>query len=316
MSNLKLVGTSKPHRVTHTTVDTIVVTPDLVKSWKSPPFQRPLRVNAKVLEVAEQIKADGGVIPGVITIGVLNKEKYLLDGQHRREAYLIAELPEGFCDIRYQHFEEMADMGEEFIKINGRLVVLRPDDVLRGLEGSSPGLSHLRKECPFVGYDMIRRGDRSPIVSMSATLRCWFASAADAPSSRGTTALHVARSLTKDDSETVACFLKVVERAWGRDVVYQRLWGNLNLALCMWIYRRMVLAVYSGKIQRLSKDLFYKSMTTLSADSDYLDWLVGRQLGDRDRSPAYNKIKTMMAKRIGMETGKKQMMPSPSWASH
>jgi hypothetical protein len=84
----------------------------------------------------------------------------------------------------------------------------------------------------------------------------------------------------------------------------------------MWIYRRMVLDQYSPKTPRLTKDLFRKCLMSLSADENYLDWLVGRSLGERDRSPAYNRIKAAFAKRIEIETGKKPLMPSPAWSSH
>ena len=50
---------------THTTVDVIGLYPDQIKKWKVPMGQRPLRENAKVRAVAEQIKAEKGVVPGM-----------------------------------------------------------------------------------------------------------------------------------------------------------------------------------------------------------------------------------------------------------
>lgn len=113
-ANLKLLDT-RAKRVTHTSLDTIRVTPEIANAWKSPPFQRPLRVNSKVMALAETIKADGGVLPGVLTLGVLERDTYLLDGQHRREAFLQSGCPEGYADIRRHVFESMADMGSEFV---------------------------------------------------------------------------------------------------------------------------------------------------------------------------------------------------------
>jgi len=54
---------------------------------------------------------------------------------------------------------------------------------------------------------------------------------------------------------------------------------------------------------------------SLSADESYLDWLVGRQLRDRDRSPCYGRIRSSFAARFHSETGKKATFPSPAWAS-
>jgi len=78
---LKIIKPStEAERSTRTTLDTIEVTPDLVRSWKLPPFQRLLKVNPKVLAIAQAIRKDDGVMPGVFTIGVLNKERYIAQG--------------------------------------------------------------------------------------------------------------------------------------------------------------------------------------------------------------------------------------------
>src|SRR5439155_2436385 len=56
--------------------------------------------NDKVRALAEQVKADGGVMPGIITLGVVDGVTYLIDGQHRRESSCAhsrassAELPD------------------------------------------------------------------------------------------------------------------------------------------------------------------------------------------------------------------------------
>jgi hypothetical protein len=56
----------------------------------------------------------------------------------------------------------MADMGEEFVNLNSQLVTMRPDDIRRGLEGTIEALPTIRRECPFVGYDMIVGSASSP----------------------------------------------------------------------------------------------------------------------------------------------------------
>jgi hypothetical protein len=197
-------------------------------------------------------------------------------------------------------------------------VRMRPDDILRGLEGSVAALTEIRKQCPFVGYDMIRRGPTSPIVSMSMILRAWRGSSTDVPSPHSGTgsAQSLATTLTDEESRALIDFLKLAVDGFGRDPEYARLWGSLNVILCMWLYRRMVITQYSPKTPRLTKDGFKKCLMSLSANADYLDWLVGRHLGERDRSPAYNKIRSSFAQRIEIETGKKPSMPAPAWSSH
>lgn len=301
---------------TQTTLDTIEVSPDQIKSWKVPPFQRPLRINDKVIQLSTKIRDDGGVIPGVIVLGVLNKDRYIVDGQHRREAFLLSECLTGYVDIRVLHFDDMAQMGEEYVNLNSRLVNMRPDDVLRGIEDTFPALGKIRKMCAFVGYDQIRRSEKSPVLSMSALLRCWAASSTEVPRpSGGQSALTLARTLSVDEADTCIGLLTIAYAAWGRDMSSSRLWANLNLTICMWLYRRLVITPYSPSTPRMTKELFTKCLMSLAADPQYADWLVGRTSGQRDGSPAYNRIKAAFAKRIEIETGKKPRLPQPAWAS-
>lgn len=312
LGNLKVLD-SKAKKVTRTSLDTILITPDLLKTWKRPPFQRPLKVNSKVMALAEDIKTDGGVIPGVITLGVLNGDEYIIDGQHRTEAFLLAGVAEGYVDIRRHYFESMADMGDEFVNLNSQLVRMKPDDILRGLESSSAGLTAIRTACPWVGYDMVRRGDKAPLLSMSIALRCWFGSMPEVPTSSSISSSEAAKRTTEEEGEAVASMLKLCYAAWGRDVEYHRLWGALNLILVSWLYRRLVITQYSPKTPKLTRDMFQKCLTSLSAETNYLEWLHGRNLSERDRAPAYNRIKAVFSARIFSDTGKKPMLPTPAW---
>lgn len=315
---LKIVKPStEAERTTQTTLDTIEVTPDLVRSWKLPPFQRPLRVNEKVVALSQQVKRDDGVIPGIFTIGVLNKDRWLIDGQHRREAFLMSECVVGYVDVRVCHFGSMAEMGEEFVNLNSRIVQMRPDDILRGLEDTYAPLSKIRRRCAFVGYDHIRRGDKAPVLSMSALLRCWNGSIGEVPKSGGVSATQLATMLTADDADTCSDFLEIAFKAWGRDAAYSRLWSNLNLTICMWLYRRLVLApqTSTSRVRRLTREQFMKCMMSLSAAGDYVDWLLGRNSTSRDNSPAYMRIKAVFAKRLEVDTGGKWLLPQPAWSS-
>ncbi len=312
---LKLVKPSTDaQRITRTTMDTLEITPDIVNAWTLPPFQRQLKVNDKVLELAKKIKRDDGVIPGTLVLGVLDKVQYLIDGQHRRHAFILSECAEGYADVRVCHFKTMAEMGEEFGNVNQRLVPLKPDDLLRAYEATSEGLSHVRRECPWIGYDQIRRNPHSPIVSMSAILRCWFGSAPEAPSMAHLVPAHIVDLLSMEEAQQLLAFAKLAMQSWGRDAEYQRLWLNLNLVLSMWMYRRLVVSPYSTKTPKLSHAEFAKCLMALSADSTYLSWLVGRTVRERDRSPAYTRMKTIFAHRIEAETGKKPLLPSPAWS--
>ena len=309
--------TTKAEKATRTTLDTLELTPALVESWMLPAFQREKRVNERVRAIAEQIAEDDGVVPGVLTLGILDGKTYLIDGQHRREAFLLSKCRVGYGDVRTHYFSTMAEMGEEFVKLNSQIVRLRPDDILRGLEQSSPGLANLRKECPFIGYDYIRRNESSPLVSMSLVLRAWRGSAPEAPTSgvHGMSAAGFAQCFALEDSHALVGFMKLAFASWGRDESYARLWQSLNLIMTMWIYRRLVLTQYSHKTQRISPEQFSKCLMSLSANSPYLDWIVGRRISDRDRTPAYNRIKAIFIERIQQDTGKRIYMPAPGWST-
>lgn len=315
-TKLRLVPTTEPEKATQSIVDTILITPELAKSWQLPGAQRPLKVNEKVKALAEELKQNGGVIPGFLTLARIDKTTYLLDGQHRREAFLLSGLAECYSDVRVCRFDNEAEMGKEFVKLNSSLVRLTPDDILRGLEASSEALRKIRKRCSFVGYDQIRRGDRSPILSMSSTLRCWVGSNPEVPASGGISATVIAETLNLDEAETMAEFYNLCFSAFGRDEAYRILWRNLNITICAWLYRRTVISQYSPNTARLTKDMFLKGLMSLSATTSYVDWLQGRQLSNRDRSPCYDRVKKIFAERMTAETGKKLRFPQPGWASH
>jgi hypothetical protein len=313
---------SKPstasEKKTHTVLDTIIFTLENLEAWLSPPFQRPIKENDKVRALAEELKENGGIMPGIMTLGKLDGKTYIIDGQHRKAAFKLSGLREGYVDLRIHYVNSMAEMGEEFVKLNSQLNRMKPDDILRGLEPSIDALTTIRKHCPFVGYDNIRRGDKQPILSMSMTLRAWYGSSRDVPSPNGAvmSTAAMAETIGTDETKHLIDFLSVAYDAFGRDREYQRLWAGLNLILCMWLYRRMVISQYSMKTPKLTKEQFKKCLMSLSANSNYVEWLVGRNMSERDRSPAYNKIKTMFAQRIMDDTGKKPYLPLPTWATH
>lgn len=307
---------TKPQKTTQTVVDTIMFTRAEAEAWRLPPFQRPLRVNEKVRVLAAQIK-ETGVVPGVLTFGSLDRQEYLIDGQHRRQAFILADIELGFADIRRHYFDDLGEMAEEFVNLNSRLVVMRPDDILRGLESSIEPLARIREKCKFVGYDNIRRGTESPIMSMSLLLRAWSESASETPSSRAKGAAALATELTMEDADRIVQFLSVAHGAWGRDPEYARLWSGLNLVLCLWLWRRLILAPEPAKFRKrteFSVELFGKCMMSLSADATYIDWLRGRRLGETDRTPAFRRIKEIFAKRVLSETKAKAILPQPEWA--
>jgi len=301
--------------------ETKIFTSDDISEWRLPPFQRTLRVNDKVRELANTIKNDGGIIPGVMTLGTLKDSSvvYVVDGQHRLEAFRLSGLAECLTDVRFMHFDAMSEMAEEFVNLNSRLVSWKPDDILRGLEPSTPILQKLRKECPFVGYSQFRRNPDSPIISASLAVRLWAGTLPETPAATGPTAARTVESMTMESMNELIEFLNICEAAWGRDAQYSRLWSSLTLGLCMWLWRRTVRDAHRTSIKRwikLDRREFSICLMSLSADSTYLDWLQGRQLNDRDRAPGYKRIKKLFAARLQNDGFKNTIrFPQPQWVT-
>lgn len=325
MSNVvSISGAQVPPKSEQSRMDTLIITQPMVNAWKIPPFQRPIRINSKVQSVTDQIKKSE-LIEGVLTLGKMRNDQslYIVDGQHRVEAFKLSGIAEAIADIRVVAFHDMADMADEFVRLNSSLVKMRPDDILRGLESSTPALQAIRRSCEFVGYDQIRRGKSNPILSMSALLRCWSASTYETPAScnSGLSAGGLAQSLDQVSIQNLIAFLATAHSAWGRDPEYHRLWGNINLTLCMWLWNRLVIdrdRFGSKRYVVLNIPEFKRCLMSVSADGDYVAWLVGRQLGDRDRSPCYTRLKSIFVRRLSegaSKSAKKPALPSPAWAS-
>ena len=319
---IPISGAKEAPKAAQSRMDTIIVTPPMVAAWRIPPFQRPLRVNEKVRAVTEQIKRDE-TIEGVLTLGRIKGDPalYIVDGQHRVEAFKLSEITEAIADVRVVAFADMGEMADEFVRLNSALVKMRPDDILRGLEASVPALGMIRKSCEFVGYDNIRRGATTgPVLSMSALLRCWQGGLAETPTANGAglSAATLAQSLDAQSVQSLVTFLATAHAAWGRDPEYYRLWGNLNLAICMWLWNRLVMDTDRSGNRRycvLNVATFKNCLMQLSTDGEYLAWLQGRILGDRDRSPCYGRIKKNFVRRLTSERGQKVILPQPAWAS-
>ena len=303
-------------RATQTTLDTIEISKKLAAAWKKPPFQREVRITTKVLGLAEDIKKNGGVIPGILTLGVLDGDVYIVDGQHRLQCFQMSEVELAYADVRTHYFKTMGEMADEYVRLNSSLVRLRPDDIMKGLEQSNAHLKLIRRRCPYVGYDRIRNGANAPVLSMATVIRVWCGSRNDVPALHGG-AQTLIEEMDNIETGALCDFLDLCFAAWKRDSEYFTLWGSLNLILCAWLYRRVVIGDAGKGLSRATKldaEQFRRCLLSLSASPDYMDYQVSRRITDRDRAPAYNRLKVIFAKRYWDEHKKKLLMPSPAWA--
>jgi hypothetical protein len=138
-------------------------------------------------------------------------------------------------------------------------------------------------------------------------------------SSAGRTAAQIAEELTPEETAEIVRFLLVARAAWGADPENYRLWGALNLTLSMWLWRQLVLDRKRGlrRYVVLSPKQFERCLMAASASKSYVDWLLGRQMRERDRSPCYMRLKAIFIQRLreDSDTDKKPLLPLPAWSS-
>ena len=312
----------QPRRKTRTAVtETKLLTADDLRSWQIPPVQGIFKVNKKVLGYIEDLKESGGIIGGVITLGRLPNDPrlWIVDGLHRTSGALVTELLEFIAEVRIIDFPNMGELADEYVKMNTPFRGKRPDDILRAMEENLPCLKLLRAQCDFIGYGNVRRAvTGSPVIGMSQVLKCWFGSKQETPgTSGGINPRGLAEQIDEKDIEQLSAFLNTVYAAWGNDPEYYRLWGALNLTMCMWIYHQLVLKKdIRRKVVMLTVAEFGRCMMSVSAASDYVDWVRGRNMSERDRSPCYTRLRKIMGARITDDTGRRAMFPQPSWCKN
>lgn len=311
----------KLHKVTRTWMDTIEVTETVADSWEVPPFQRELRETKKVREIGKEI-ADSGVLPGVGTLGKLTGKPtlYILDGQHRRLAFKVSGLSSALWDVRVEEFDTMGEMAERFVELNDVIRRITSDDRLKAAALDNKALQVLSHRAPFVGYNVAKAKKMPPhaaFLNMSMALRLWVCANNETPViGTGKSASAMAEELTQAEADELGKALQAMYEAWGRDTEVRKLWGALNLGLCLWLYVRLVLGRSThpnSRFTRMDRDTFIQCMMQLSTQARYMDWLVNRQLDDTNRMPAYKRIREQVAARYHQVTGKKANLPNPDW---
>ena len=299
-----------------TQMETKLLSLEEMESWTLPPFQREEVQTKKVIEFAEGLRENGGMIGGVIHLGRLRGDHaiYLVDGQQRRSACHLSGRNEFIADVSMKLYDSMIEMAEEFTKLDSRLVPLKPDDLLRACEVTHKSLQQLRINCPFVGYGNIRRQEHSPVLSMSAALKSWFGSGLATPA-LSNQAINLLDQFTDTQCQLLTVFLMAAHTAWGNDRQSARLWQNPNLTMCMYLYRKLTLEP-NNRRAAVPAEMFRKCLMSVAANATYYDWLQGRYLHERDRSPCYKRLRSIFADRLTQEYGGKLFrMPSPDWVS-
>jgi hypothetical protein len=307
--------------------DAVLVTADEVETWTLPKFQRTQKDNAKVDAYREKVRvSDGCVSGGVITLGRIPGDPniYKVDGQHRLYAALTSGVIQFLLTIHIKRYADFGEMANDYIELQDSLVPMRRDDVLKAAMENKPSLQAIVTQCSFVGFDQIRRATTAQkLVSMSAVLNCWIGSDAETPGAKSSG--RVPDNLPDSEVSNLCMFLNLCYSAWGNHSEYFRLWGNLNMCMLMWMFRQLVLKNQIGIARKLTHttidaNTFRKCMVAITSDSNYYDWLYGKNMRERDRGPCYRKLRDVFVRRLNDEeikagrVVKKLKFPSPAWS--
>lgn len=320
-------------------MDVMILDPAELQKWRRPPAQRPLKMTPNVVDMAAAMQleaAENGedawcTIPDVIKLGKVGKETYLYDGQHRLDgAFLLACGPPlvvggvsckaAMANVMLTNFDSLGELGVAFADSASQLVATKPDDILRALSGSSPGLQLVEASCPFIGYDRTGRHAETIYLTMSTALRTWFGSGGLVPAG-GPRARECVKLLSDEQAAKLIDFYLACQEAGWVSERTRRLWSTLNLGINQWLWRRIVLGdgprhLKGGPLRMTLTRVQYVECMKELASSDYGVWLSGKSLRYQDRNPAYTRIKelfTVRLARLGIEAPR---FPMPTdWGS-
>jgi len=252
-------------------MEVTVISKAEARRWVVPEeVQRKYRETKKHEGLVEYIE-ENEEIPDVIMLGTLPNDPtiYIVDGQHRQVKFLASRVNEAFARIRWEEYDTMEQIGLAFYTANGgKSLLTSADDMLRSKHLSSPPLYRLVTECPFIGFDYIRFGDGGPVMSASAAVKSWIASGLDKPrSALGKSVGVLVDNVTDEETEDMIRFYKMCYKVWGKDKENRRMWLNINVALCAWLYRRLVLGQKKiGRLSSLTEEEFEYCLATLAAN--------------------------------------------------
>lgn len=307
---LKLVNGTPVEKRTNVKAETQLVNDAFWSSLKRPDWQRNVKENRAVIELAEQYRNKTMTMhQGSIVVGIVDGEKYLVDGQHRRLAQEIAGVEEMYAVVEYHWCQDMEELSKLWDLKNRQINKTKSNDILKSKENRSTVLQIIRaKTNGRVGYD-------SNGLSMSQVIRMWAGTGSPIPTTTGgIPAERVIEFMKDEDAYQLADFINACHSAWGSTKEVLPLWRTPNLITCAWLYRRLLIDKTStSRTSAFTRALFVKCLMSLGADSTYVSWLVGRNWVPNQRSQVYLRVKRLFAARYKAETGTQPQLPQPNW---
>jgi hypothetical protein len=296
----------------------VAMTIDEANQLHAPPFQRPMRLKSRQLKVVAEIIRNENILPGVITLGKVENDPltYLVDGQHRIEAFNRSGIEIVTAKIDMMMFKDMNEMSLQFDRLNTPIAKMSANDRLKSMSFTNPVIHMIMEECSFVGFHHTQLGQNAAkVLQLSVALRSWKSGKSKFVGVGSHDAVIIGETISEEEAKDLIKFLKASHKAFGNDKEYFSLWGNLNLSIVAWLWIRLILERVP-RVTAITEEDFVRCMMSLGSDNAYVPWLKGKNLSVHSRSPCYTRVKDIFAKRLREEGYDKRILfPGAEWVT-
>ncbi len=253
--------------------------------WQVPPYQRDGIDNKKVNEISVALSQSPTLKYGLLLVGCRCGTLYLVDGHHRKRAFGKTDLPSFRASVLFVRFDSEDEEVEAYREVQEQIKKSTPNDRLKVVAYTHAPLARIAEECNFVTFSKATAGSQRNLVTMSTVVQCWEWSKTNPPKpNNGGSVEDLAKSMTAEDAEKAIEFFGLCLDRFG--VSFPSLWKAPNLALCLWLYRRLVWqeGIEDGRWSRLTRREFASGLSGI-ANGDYTDCLTNKKLSrDLDRN--------------------------------
>jgi len=291
-------------------MEMMVLNRKVVESWEKPPFQRPVAEGKNIISMSVQMQ-DFGYMMSAFYLGVWEGRTYLVDGQHRRVSFISSGLEEIVAPVVTKHYPKgsqgLLEMCEDFLRIQQHIKNPTANDKLRALEPNNKCLQKITRMCPFVGYER-------PLLSMAQVIRSLVISGQEMPGSAARSAVDHARDMKMKEANGLITFLQLAYEAWGIDKDMRLMWSPMNMALCLWFFRRMLKGSKSPGTVTTSQ---FSEIFALLPSKTYISLLEdnsGGRMNDEDtRNPVAVELRRTIKKGLRRDGVHDYYMPEVPW---
>jgi hypothetical protein len=277
--------------IRHMSIDQMLIDRHTIQEvWKVPPFQRHILLNKRFFTLVAEFRQTHCLPYGTLLIGCWNSILYVVDGNHRMAACIESGVPAIRANVQYVRFDTYVAMVAAYNKVQIPIKVSTPNDRLKVLADLHPPLQSIANACNFVTFSKAAAGQAGQLLTMSMLIQVWEWSKVNPPRPFGGASLEdLAKPLTQVDADNLIIFFQLCRFRFG---LSPALWRAQNLALCLWLYRRLVLQenVDGEKWSNLTPAEFSVGLAGL-VNGLYETCVTGKQLSsDADRNRIWAKL--------------------------